>query len=99
LAVIREAHLVFPDAQLIVVSILPRGESLQQAEATIATTNHAIKAAVSTDHFQFLEAFDAFLGDSQGTSSLYLPGNLHLTLRGYEVLNDMLRRLLADWQR
>lgn len=92
LSTVLQLHATFPNASLIVVGILPRGERLQQASETIAMVNREIKAAAPAHQYLFLDAHDTFMnGDRYG---LYAPGNLHLSADGYDVLGDQLRRLL-----
>jgi platelet-activating factor acetylhydrolase IB subunit beta/gamma len=94
LAVVRKAHSVFPDATIIVTSILPRGDDLRVRDSEIVSINQQLAAAAQRDRFLFFDAHDAFLCGHHTPCPLYLPGNLHLTPAGYQVLSDMLHRFL-----
>jgi lysophospholipase L1-like esterase len=96
LAVVRKAHATFPQAVLIVTSVLPRGTDLREYDAKIVEVNRELAAAARPARFRFFDAHDAFLCDNHTPCPLYLHGNLHLTQAGYQLLTDLLHRLMQS---
>jgi lysophospholipase L1-like esterase len=94
-AVIHAIHGTFPGATIIVVSILPRGPNLRTKEQEINTINQELEHAADLLGFEFLDAHDAFLCDHHTPCALYLPGDLHLTPKGYDLLTHLLGDFLA----
>jgi lysophospholipase L1-like esterase len=96
LTVVHQAHATFPQATVVVTSILPRGVDLREYDSKIVEVNRTLAAAARPERFRFLDAHDAFLCDHHNECPLYLPGNLHLTQAGYQLLTDLLHRLLQS---
>lgn len=85
----------FPGTTIIVVSILPRGQNLQDSKDRIAQVNDNLRKASSKGQHLFLDAHDAFLCDSHTPCELFDSTNLHLTRAGYILLTDRLKKLLS----
>jgi lysophospholipase L1-like esterase len=96
LTVVRKVHATFPQAKVIVTSILPRGIDLRAYDSKIVEANRRLADVARPEGFRFLDAHDAFLCDHQNECPLYMPGNLHLTPTGYQVLTHLLDRLLQS---
>jgi lysophospholipase L1-like esterase len=95
LAVVEKVHQVFPQAAIIVTSILPRGDNLMVRDDEIAEINRQLDLAAAKSGFQFFNVHDAFICGHRTPCALYKPGNLHLTAEGYELLSNNLRRFVA----
>ncbi len=95
LAVVEKVHRVFPEATIIVTSILPRGDDLMLRNDEIIEINRQLGLAASESRFRFFDVHDAFLCGHHTPCMLYKPGNLHLTVPGYELLSDRLRQLIG----
>jgi platelet-activating factor acetylhydrolase IB subunit beta/gamma len=97
--VVSKVHGVFPNARVVVISILPRGENMLQSDNKIRATNLELKVASTAGNFAFFDPHDAFLCHHQTPCSLFLPDhNLHLTTDGYDLLDDLLKKFLAQDQ-
>jgi platelet-activating factor acetylhydrolase IB subunit beta/gamma len=98
-AVVAKAHSVFANARVIVVGILPRGDDMLQFDDKIRAVNADLKAAAAAAHFAFFDPHDAFLCDHHTPCELFIPDhNLHLTPKGYDLLDGLLRQFLAKNQ-
>jgi platelet-activating factor acetylhydrolase IB subunit beta/gamma len=98
-AVVQSAHRVFPNARIVVTSILPRGTNMAGSADKIVAVNAALKAAAPADGFAFFDVHDAFLCGHKTPCALYQPDiNLHLTRAGYLLLSDHLQQFLAQLQ-
>ena len=94
LAVVRAVHGALPDAKIIVTSILPRGENMQEHDAEITQINNDLAAAQGRERFLLFNIHDAFLCNHMTPCGLFQPGNLHLTSSGYQLMTDSLRQFL-----
>lgn len=98
LADVRAVQSVLPSAKVIVTSILPRGDNMREHDAEIVEINEHLAAAQNDKHFRFFNVHDAFLCNHKTPCDLFLPGNLHLTPAGYQLLTDSLRQFLQrNW--
>ena len=83
-------HKKFPQATIIVVAILPRGENLMQADDKINEINRNLAQNAGTNYL-YVPAHDAFICDHKTPCNLYQPGdNFHLNRDGFAILNRML---------
>jgi platelet-activating factor acetylhydrolase IB subunit beta/gamma len=96
LTVVQAVHRVLPSANIIVTSILPRGENMLEHDTEIGEVNKNLAASQSEQGFRFFNVHDAFLCDRRTPCALFQPGNLHLTPTGYQVLTDSLRQFLQQ---
>jgi len=95
IAVADKVREVFPGANLVVFSILPRGDDMLERIDDIELTNSALKEAAPLDGFTFIDAHDAFLCDHRTPCSLVRPpSNVHPTEEGYQVLSGILQNEL-----
>ena len=96
LAVVEKAHRVFPGGDIIVTSILPRGDNLMVRNDEIVEINRELGLAAGRSGFRFFNVHDAFLCGHHTPCQLYQPGNLHLTMQGYELMSGRLRQFLGE---
>lgn len=97
LTVVHKVHSMFPQATVIVTSVLPRGADLSAFTDNIAEVNRRLAEAAPTAPFRFLDVHDAFLCDHRTPCPLYLSDkNLHLARAGYDVLMEHLQALLRQ---
>jgi lysophospholipase L1-like esterase len=95
--VVSRIHTLFPQAQVIVTGILPRGTNMLGGDDRIRAVNSQIQAASASAHFAFFNPHDAFLCDHKTPCSLFQSDfNLHLTKDGYDVLDEQLKNFLAQ---
>jgi lysophospholipase L1-like esterase len=95
--VVEKAHALFPQARLIVTSVLPRGTNMLGGDERIRAVNSDLAVAAKPAGFTFFDAHDAFLCDHKTPCALFQPDlNLHLTSAGYDVLDARLKALLAQ---
>jgi platelet-activating factor acetylhydrolase IB subunit beta/gamma len=96
-AVVSKVHGLFPSARVVVTGILPRGENMLQSDDKIRATNLELKAAAPAGNFAFFDPHDAFLCHHQTPCTLFVPeNNLHLTAAGYDLLDELLKKFLAQ---
>lgn len=95
MAVLHRLRQLFPRAQIIFTSVLPRGPQFYDHDDKIRSLNELLSKASVPQHFLFFNVHDEFLCDHQPTCSLYQKGNLHLTLVGYDLLIGNLERFIA----
>ncbi|MFL9872644.1 SGNH/GDSL hydrolase family protein [Paraburkholderia megapolitana] len=94
--VVQTAHTVFPQARIVVTSILPRGTNLMGADDKIRAVNAALKEAAPSAGFALFDAHDAFECGHKTPCPLFIPDfNLHLTKDGYDLLTSQLKNFLA----
>jgi lysophospholipase L1-like esterase len=94
-AAIAAVHARFPKANVVYVSLLPRGDDLREKDDKIVEINAQLKKAA--DHeYTFLDAHDALLCNHKTPCALFQPGNLHLTAQGYDVLNPLLENIVKS---
>jgi platelet-activating factor acetylhydrolase IB subunit beta/gamma len=94
--VVAKVHDNFPMAHVIVTSIFPRGANLMESDGKIRAVNAALRAGADMGHFEFFETHDAFVCNHHTPCPLFeSERNLHLTEVGYNLLDDLLERLLS----
>jgi platelet-activating factor acetylhydrolase IB subunit beta/gamma len=94
--VVSKIQSVFPSARVVVMGILPRGENMMWNDDKIRATNVELKAASSAGNFAFFDPHDAFLCNHHTPCSLFRTDhNAHLTMEGYDLLDDLLKKFLA----
>jgi platelet-activating factor acetylhydrolase IB subunit beta/gamma len=70
-----------------------------EGDDKIRATNRELHAASAAGGFLFFEPHDAFLCHHQTPCVLFQPDhNLHLTNEGYDLLDDLLQKFLAQNQ-
>jgi platelet-activating factor acetylhydrolase IB subunit beta/gamma len=93
--VVRVVHKSFPGAEIIVTSILPRGQDLWAVDSAITSVNRQMAALAATEGFRFFDVHDAFLCDHHTPCVLYKPaGNIHPSEEGYKLLTAALSRFV-----
>lgn len=96
-AVVSKVHTLFPQAQIIVTGILPRGTNMLGGDDRIRAVNSQLQTAAASAHFAFFNPHDAFLCGHKTPCSLFQPDfNLHLTKEGYDLLDEQLKSFLAQ---
>jgi lysophospholipase L1-like esterase len=94
-AVVDEAHRIFPQARILVSSILPRGMHMSERDEEIRMTNAALSEGTGTGDYTFVDAHDAFLCDRKNECDLVIGhNNLHPSVKGYRVLGDILHHAI-----
>ncbi len=97
LAAIRKARSVFPNARLVVISILPFGDNLRRKEEEIDTVNGWLAQDAAVENYVFINAHDALLCNHVTPCPLFVPPQFrHLTRAGYEVLSPLVKAGLAQ---
>lgn len=96
LVTIREIHKEFPQAELGVVSILPRGANLNSHSALISFVNERLQKLSTQMKFLFIDAHPAFQSGCHDRTpcKLFVTGNLHPTIQGYSLLEEIVRKEL-----
>lgn len=87
-AILARLHAAWPDAQVVVVGILPRGKDMQFALERRRAVNAAL--AARTD-IRFVDPTDAFVCGGGNACGYYQDDLLHLLPAGYERLWSLLR--------
>lgn len=96
-SVVSKVHTLFPQAQVVVTGVLPRGTNMIGADDKIRAVNGMLKAASPSANFAFFNPHDAFLCGHKTPCSLFQPDfNLHLTKEGYDLLDEQLKSFLAQ---
>lgn len=95
-AVTEKLRKTFPAAKIVVTSILPRGESMSWRQEDIRFINQSLKNSAKPAGYTFFDAHDAFLCGGVTPCDLVVPpANVHPTRKGYEILADSLKAVLA----
>jgi hypothetical protein len=77
------------------VTPTPRSRNdLMVRDSEIGEINGQLGLGAGKSGFRFFHVHDAFVCGHHTPCALYKPGNLHLTLQGYKLLSDGLRRFL-----
>ena len=94
---IRVIEQRFPGAQLIVTSILPRGDSMKDRDAEIRALDAELAAHAKSGGYWYLDAHDALTCGYRADCDLFQPlsYNRHPTSKGYEILDRLLAQLIA----
>jgi lysophospholipase L1-like esterase len=87
-AIVGRLHAAWPDAQVVVIGILPRGKDMQFARERRQAVNEALSAR--TD-IRFVDPTDAFVCGGSNACGYYQDDLLHLLPAGYERLWSVLR--------
>lgn len=96
LTAVKTVHAIFPKANVMVVSILPRGTNLMGADDKIRAVNATLQQAAASARFTFLDVHDAFECGHKTPCPLFQPDlNLHLTSAGYDLLTGLLQKSMA----
>lgn len=87
----------FPDAQLIVTSILPRGDNMMERDEEIRALDAQLAAQAKSGGYWHLDAHDAMTCGYRADCELFQPrsANRHPTPKGYAILDRLLAQLLA----
>jgi lysophospholipase L1-like esterase len=96
LAIVDQLKLKFPQAKIVVLSMLPRGVNLSERDETIQQSNAIVKAAATENGFVFVDAY-AKIRETCGyddSCSIYMAGKLHLRPAGYAILNALIQPYL-----
>lgn len=88
---VDEVHRIFPQAKVVVSSILPRGIRMSDRDEEIRLTNTALSESAADGGYIFMNAHDAFLCEGKLECDLVVgPNSLHPSDKGYQVLGDIL---------
>ncbi|MDE3176334.1 MAG: hypothetical protein KGM15_09565 [Pseudomonadota bacterium] len=87
----------FPEARLIVTSILPRGDRMMDQDAPIRAIDGALAAQAQRDGYLYLDAHDAMTCGHRADCDLFQPrsDNRHPTPKGYAILDRLLAQAIA----
>jgi lysophospholipase L1-like esterase len=92
--ILHEMQVRQPQAQILLLSLTPRGVASDPMHTRIAEINEKLKTMVST-HITYVDLYSHYV-DSQGTlkPELFLSDNLHFSEAGYAVEAQILVPLL-----
>ena len=95
IAVAQRLHEIYPRAEIVVLSVLPRGPSQSDMESEIATVNAEVARLIGAleGPFRFVDVHGALNCKLKQPCDVLRPPNyVHLTEQGYELLSDALRK-------
>ena len=86
----------FPQARVIVMSMMPGGDHFAGREDKKAAVNAELRANAGRD-YDYLDIYGPLSAacDHRESCSLFRPDNIHYTREGYEFLSDVLRNFVA----
>jgi len=98
-ALIAEVHRHQPQAKVLLIGILPRGQRADDpARAKIRDTN-ALLAQLAGDRVRYLDLGDRFLQPDGSISSTIMPDFIHPSPEGYRRLGEAVRPVLEEMMR
>jgi len=94
-AVVHKLRKSFPEAKILLLGILPRGEKDAPQRAQIREINEAISHLNDDRYVFFLDIGDQFLDADGNIPVNVMPDLLHPSRKGYEIWADSIREPLA----
>ncbi|MCB8879862.1 hypothetical protein ACELLULO517_06425 [Acidisoma cellulosilytica] len=88
-SIVAKVRSLSPQAQILVMAVLPHGPSLQSSLPFVDPINASLKADALNKGFIFVDPSPVFLANCENKPScplLKMPGWLHPTQQGYDVM-------------
>jgi lysophospholipase L1-like esterase len=99
-AVVLELQTRFPEAEILLLGIFPRGAAGDPARATIASINESISRLDALDRVHYLDIGDVFLDAGGNIPQSVMSDALHPSAEGYrlwaEAVQEPLTELMAE---
>jgi beta-glucosidase len=89
-AVVQQVRADLPEAKILLLGILPRGQAPNPLRATISQVNERIAQLDDGEYVHYLDAGSAFLNKDQTISRDIMWDYLHLTGKGYHLLGQVI---------
>jgi lysophospholipase L1-like esterase len=87
----------FPNAKIVYISMLPRGEGMAEQREEIEALNREIKSSAAQWGIGYLDVYDAFrCGGVTPCDLMIPPRNSHPTRKGFILLSDLLKKHLGS---
>lgn len=99
-AVVAKLREIYPNAQILLMGILPRGAADDPMRQAVAATNQLISGLADGQHVQYFDIGPALLNpDGSFRPGIALPGLIHINTIGYQfwaaAIEPALRNALA----
>ncbi len=95
--VCEEIRLRSPGAKLLLLAILPRGETPNDLRSKAADANALLKTRVAKLADKYLDLSDRYVGPGGRISKAIMSDFLHPTDKGYEILGQAIDETLKSW--
>jgi lysophospholipase L1-like esterase len=86
-----------PGAKLLLLAILPRGETPNDLRSKAADANALLKTRVAKLADKYLDLSDRYVGPGGRISKAIMSDFLHPTDKGYEILGQAIDETLKSW--
>jgi lysophospholipase L1-like esterase len=94
-AVVMELREHFPQAEILLLAVFPRGKANDPVRQTIAEINRKISKLDGTEHVHYLDIGSKFLDESGNIPKDIMNDGLHPTAKGYEIWAEAVEEPLA----
>lgn len=95
-AVVLELRNHFPDAQILLLGVFPRGPAGAPVRDTISEINGIIARLDDDEHVSYLDIGDKFLDADGNIPPDVMRDGLHPTTKGYEIWAEAVKQPLAE---
>ena len=95
-AIVQRLHAAWPQAQLVVLGILPRGARMEYALERRQAVNAGLSAGAEAGGYRFVDTTGAFFCGGGNNCGYYQDDLLHLLPEGYERLWAVLQPVLQQ---
>lgn len=95
-AIVNSLHQRLPDAKVMVVGILPRGQKPDSTRGKIAKINAILAKFDDGNQIRFIDVSDKMMDADGLITHAIMPDYVHLSTQGYQVLAQNIHPLLLD---